>query len=95
MKLNKPQLVIFFSVFVGMLIPLISMLFTKEVKWSVYDFVLAAIVLLSAGILCEFIYRKLKTTWLKFFLLTLVLLLTIMVWIELAVGLFGTPFAGS
>lgn len=41
-----------------LLIPLVAMLFTSEVNWSVADFVFAAVLLLSVGIPLELAVRK-------------------------------------
>ncbi|MCZ4223392.1 hypothetical protein [Pedobacter rhodius] len=76
-------------------IPLIAMQFTNEVKWTLSDFVAAAILLLSAGFGIELVIRKVKTGTLRTVLFVVILLALFLIWAELAVGIFGTPFAGS
>jgi len=44
---------------IGLLfIPLIAMQFSKEVNWSIFDFIVIGILLLSTGLLCELVLRK-------------------------------------
>jgi ABC-type cobalt transport system substrate-binding protein len=83
--------------FVGtlLLIPLVAMQFTSEVNWSGFDFLVAGVLLLGTGLLVEGVLRTVKTKSKRLLLVSLILLLLALVWIELAVGLFGTPFAGS
>lgn len=92
---NKRLIGIVLTVPILLLIPLIAMLFTDEVKWTLSDFIVAGILLLGAGLTFEFILRKIKTTKLRIALCLILFFLLILVWAELAVGLFGTPFSGS
>ena len=76
-------------------IPLIAMQFTKEVKWTLTDFIAAAVLLLSAGLAIELVIRNIKTGTSRTILLIVILLALFLIWAELAVGIFGTPLAGS
>lgn len=76
-------------------IPLIAMQFTKEVNWTLSDFVVAAVLLLGTGLAIELVIRYVKTSLSRTILLVVILLLLFLTWAELAVGIFGTPFAGS
>lgn len=78
-----------------LLIPLIAMQFSSEVNWSFSDFVIAGILLFGTGLVCDWILTKVKTTKYRLLLFTGVLLVLALLWIELAVGIFGSPFAGS
>ncbi len=78
-----------------LLIPLIAMKFTSEVNWKISDFIVAGILLLGAGASLEFILRKIKSSKNRLILILVVLLALSLIWAELAVGIFGTPFAGS
>ena len=78
-----------------LLIPLIAMQFTDEVNWSVFDFVIAGTLLFGTGVLCELALRKIKSFKYRLAILTCILLVLLAIWAELAVGIFGTPFAGS
>ena len=76
-------------------IPLIAMLFTNEVNWSIFDFIVASILLMGTGLLLEVILRKVKSTRTRLLLAGFILVLFLLTWLELAVGIFGSPFAGS
>jgi len=78
-----------------LLIPFVAMQFTNEVNWTVADFVAAGILLLAAGLTLEFILRKVTRPSHRILLVLAVLTVFALVWIELAVGIFGSPFAGS
>lgn len=88
-------LAIISAVPVLLMVPLIAMLFTKEVNWTVSDFVAMGMLLLGAGLGCELILRKVKKTSYRIAICVAILFAFLFVWAELAVGIFGTPFAGS
>lgn len=78
-----------------LLVPLIAMQFTNEVKWDYRDFIIMGLLLLITGLVIEFVTRKIKSTNLKIVLTVGILFLLFLIWAELAVGIFGSPFAGS
>lgn len=92
---NKRLIGIVLTVALLLLIPFTAMLFTNEVKWSRFDFVIAGVLLLGTGLTCEFVLRKVAQTGYRIALCAAILAALLLVWIELAVGLFGTRFAGS
>ncbi|TAF66672.1 MAG: hypothetical protein EAZ55_05590 [Cytophagales bacterium] len=94
-KQNKRLLGILFSVVVLLCIPFVAMQFTQEVAWSSFDFLVAFCLLSFTGLSFEFIMRNTKTTYQKVLLTALLLMAFLLIWIELAVGIFGSPFAGS
>ncbi len=71
------------------------MQFTNEVAWSVMDFVMAGILLLGTGLAIEFVFRKVKNTKHRIIICIIILLAILLLWLELAVGLFGTPLSGN
>lgn len=77
-----------------LLIPLTAMAFTDEVAWTLSDFIIAGTLLLGTGVLYEVITRVLNN---KYQVAVAIVLLgaLFLIWAELALGLFGTPFAGS
>lgn len=78
-----------------LLVPLVAMQFTGEVVWTLFDFAVAGTLLVGTGLVYVVTTRKTQQVRRKFLVglgLTAALLL---VWIELAVGIFGTPFAGQ
>ncbi len=78
-----------------LLIPLVAMQFTKEVNWDLGDFVIMGILLLTTGITIEILTRIVKSAQLKVAFTLIILLILFLIWAELAVGIFGSPFAGS
>lgn len=78
-----------------LLVPFIAMQFTDEVKWGVFDFIVAGLLLFGTGIAIEVVLRLLTTFWSRFISCAVILVVLFLVWAELAVGLFGTPLAGS
>lgn len=83
------------TVTVLLLIPLIAMQFTNEVNWDISDFMVAAVLLLVAVFTYELISKKVKTPKYRTILSMVLLIIFLLIWAELAVGVFGTPFAGS
>ncbi len=79
-----------------LLTPLIAMQFSGSgVVWTLSDFVIAGILLLGTGLLCELVMRKVKTRRNRLLVCGAILFALALIWVELAVGLFGTRFAGS
>lgn len=92
---NKRLTGIVLAVVTLLLIPFVAMQFTNEVNWSVFDFVVAGVLLFSTGLLCELVLRKVQKTEYRIALCAVLLATLLLIWIELAVGIFGTPLAGS
>ena len=76
-------------------IPLIAMQFTKEVDWSGSDFIIGGILLFGTAAVVDLVLRNVKSQRHRLILTLLVLAVLFLVWVELAVGVFGTPFAGN
>lgn len=92
---NKRLIWILITIAIILLIPFVAMQFTDEVKWKPFDFALAAALLLSTGLICELVLRVVKKPLYRIIICVLVLLVLLLVWLELAVGIFGTAMAGS
>ncbi|MFG6686210.1 hypothetical protein ACGK9U_06485 [Mariniflexile sp. HNIBRBA6329] len=92
---NKRLLIILTIPLLLLSVPLIAMQFSDEVNWSLFDFVVAGILLLGTTLIIELILRKVKTKRNRIILAIIVISLLLITWAELAVGVFGTPFAGS
>lgn len=92
---NKRLSLILLSVAIILLIPVIAMQFTDEVNWTLLDFVVAAVLLFSTGLMCELTLRKIKKTKYRIAICLALLLSFILIWAELAVGIFGTVFSGQ
>lgn len=92
---NKRLSLILGTIGVLLMVPLIAMQFTSEVNWSAFDFLVAGILLTGTGLAIEFVLRKVTTTRNRLILCGIIFLLLVLIWAELAVGIFGTRFAGS
>jgi ABC-type Mn2+/Zn2+ transport system permease subunit len=92
---NKRLIGILLTVALLLLIPLIAMQFTDEVSWSLFDFVVAGILLLGTGLMCEFVMRKVHKIEYRIAICVVLLAALLLIWAELAVGIFGTPFSGT
>lgn len=91
---NRP-LIILASILFLLAIPFIAMQFTDEVQWSLLDFLIAGTLLAFAGGMIELTLRLVQKSALRWLILAGIVALLLLVWVELAVGVFGTPFEGS
>lgn len=91
---NKRLIIIISIVALLLLIPFIAMQFNNEVNWSLFDFIAAAALLFGTGLLCDFVLRKVKKNTHRIILCFAILLLLLIIWAELAVGIFGSSIAG-
>lgn len=71
------------------------MQFTDEVNWGILDFLIAGFLLFATGLILDLIIRKVKRPTISLLLAFMVLVIFLLVWAELAVGIFGTPFSGD
>ncbi|MES2320064.1 MAG: hypothetical protein V4631_21505 [Pseudomonadota bacterium] len=78
-----------------LLMPLLAMQFTSEVDWKGGDFAIIAVLLVCTGLAYVFGARLVTTVKSRAILGAVLGLLVLLVWVELAVGVFGSPFAGS
>jgi len=92
---NKRLVTILATAIAILLIPLIAMNFTNDVNWEIFDFLVAGILLVGTGLTLEFILRKIKTLRYRILFGIALFVVLFLIWAELAVGIFGTPFAGS
>jgi Trk-type K+ transport system membrane component len=85
---NKRLIGILLTAALLLLIPLIAMQFTDEVNWTLPDFIAAGVLLLGTGLLCELVLRKVKKTKLRIAIFLVILATLLLIWAELAVGIF-------
>ncbi|MCM4158202.1 hypothetical protein [Gramella sp. AN32] len=95
--MKKTRLLIILGIAAAILsLPFFAIQFGAEgVDWDLRDFIIMGILLFSAGLTIEFALRKFSTTKSRIIACGLILLALMLIWAELAVGIFGTPFAGS
>ena len=94
MQNKRPIRIALITLFI-LLIPFIAMQFTNEVQWTIADFIIAGGLLFFAGLAIETVTRRIKNKTYMVVLLVAIFSILILIWIELAVGIFGTPFSGN
>lgn len=92
---NKRLKIILTAVAILLLIPFIAMQFTEEVNWTLTDFVIGGALLFGTGLVIELVLRNSEKIKYRNTLLVAVIIIFLLIWAELAVGIFGSPFAGS
>lgn len=92
---NQRSVLLFSIPFVLLSIPLIAMQFTKEVKWSLSDFLIMGILLFATVFTIDFVLKKVKTFKSRLILVLGIVALLMIICAEMAVGIFGSPIAGS
>ena len=95
MTITKRPLLILTSVLALLLIPFIAMQFSTEVRWSSFDFLVAGGLLLALGFSIDFMARKVNSLNKRFIVIAAVVILFLLIWVELAVGIIGSPIAGN
>ncbi len=95
MTQNRRLLSILLAIPALLLIPFTAMQFTKEVTWDWKDFLAMGILLGVTGLIIELVLRKVKRRINRLILCSVILLVLFLVWAEMAVGILGTPIAGS
>jgi len=92
---NKRLAVILLAIIGILLLPLVAMSFTDSVKWTPFDFLVAGALLLGAGLAYEFFARRGGTRAYRVVIGVVISAVLLVVWLELAVGVFGTRWSGS
>ena len=88
-------LILLISLLLLLLIPFVGMQYSNEVKWSLNDFIIMGLILLSFGIIINKIIYHVVSFNKSVILISTLIILFLLLWAELAVGLFNSPFAGS
>lgn len=78
-----------------LIIPLIVVYLNSQLSWTGTDFVLGGLLFLGTILLFGLMFLQTKATWFRTALAIVLVACLLLVWAELAVGIFGTPFAGS
>jgi len=76
-------------------IPFFAMQFNGSVHWSLGDFILMGLLLMGLGISITLILNRIKNRKKSLLYIWILIILFLLIWAELAVGIFNTPFAGS
>ena len=78
-----------------MLIPLIGMIITDEIKWGLFDFIIMGSLIILLSVTINFVYNSTNNIKSRLLYIGILVLIFTLIWVELAVGVFGTTFAGS
>ncbi|MCL8536744.1 hypothetical protein M9991_07660 [Chryseobacterium gallinarum] len=95
MTQKQKTLAIYIVPLILLCIPLLGNMFSSEVRWSASDFLIAGVLLFTTAFLINLVRNKIKKQSRKTLACILILLALALIWLELAVGVFGSPFAGS
>ena len=78
-----------------LLIPMIAMQLTDEVNLSFFDFIIMGVMLSIICLTIGIIIKKIKYYKYRNIFITMIVIIFFLIWAELGVGLFGTPFSGD
>ncbi len=94
---NKAKKLWLFSALVVALALLIALALSIAgiLLWSPFDFVLAGVLLIGLAITMNLILNYTKKSTMRWLFLIVAILLFILLWMELAVDLFGSSLSGS
>jgi len=83
-----------FSPLLVLLLPLIGVIFFG-LDWNIFDFLIMGLLILIFSFAINLILNHLNSSKLRLILIFIFIILFLLIWAELAVGIFGTPFAGT
>ena len=92
---NKRLIGIVITIALLLCLPLIAMQLTEDVNWTLFDFIVAGALLLATGLMCELVLRKVKKIAYRIAICSVILAVLLIIWAELAVGMFGTQLGGT
>ena len=92
---NQRSVLLFSIPFVLLSIPLIAMQFTQEANWTLSDFVIMGVLSFVTVFTIDLVLKKVKTFKSRLILVLGIIALLLIIWAEMAVGIFGSPIAGS
>lgn len=77
-----------------LLVVFLASLLSDQVMWSIYDFLVGGGLIFVFATIEVILWNKLKSQH-RLFVVLFVLLVFLILWAEMAVGLFDSPLAGS
>ena len=78
-----------------LIIPLVANQISDQVNWKIMDFIIMGILLIFSGYWTQRVIKKIKSKSKKVIFISLILLIFLLLWAEMAVGIFNSPIAGS
>jgi len=95
MVIGKRHFVILGLVTLILLVPLIAMQFSQEVSWNWADFLIMGLLLVLTGFAPDYVRGKFRSPKTRVLIMAGILTAFRLIWIELALGIFGSPIAGN
>lgn len=92
---NQKTTIIFALPALLMSVAFFANLFVEGWNWSSSDFIIAAVLLFGTAFFINLVIRSEKSPRFKLMISFGILLVLALIWIELAVGIFGSTFAGN
>ncbi len=71
------------------------MFLNAEVNWGLFDFIIMGLLLILVGVGINFIENRTQNLKKRILFIGILILIFMVIWVELAVGVFGLPFAGN
>ncbi len=94
MKLTSRNLLLALLPLSLLCIPALGMVFSNQVVWSPFDFLVMGFLLFAMGFSIQYLRFKGLKKKLFWRYLSLLIIVFLLLWAELAVGIFGSPLAG-
>lgn len=88
-SLGKSTLKVLSATALVLTVPFIAMQFTREVSWTVGDFVAAGVLLFGAGMAYVLVARRVAGARQRVAVGSVIMLALLVLWAELAVGIFS------
>jgi len=96
LRWNLAQKVIFTVILLLLCIPWLEQLDGKAAfHWTLFDYITALVLLSTFGFGLEYLVRNTKSKKRKFLIILVLTFLFVLLWVELAVGIFDSPIAGD
>ena len=78
-----------------LLVPLVANQISEQVNWNAMDFIIMGTFLIFSAYWIQKVIKKIKSKSKKVVFIGLIMLIFLLLWIEMAVGIFNSPIAGS
>ena len=78
-----------------LIIPLVANQISEQVNWNAMDFIIMGTFLIFSAYWIQKVIKKIKSKSKKVVFISLIMLIFLLLWIEMAVGIFNSPIAGS
>ena len=78
-----------------LIVPLVANQISEQVNWNAMDFIIMGTFLIFSAYWIQKVIKKIKSKSKKVVFISLIMLIFLLLWIEMAVGVFNSPIAGS